>query len=205
MQGHPALLALGGRGCPPPQARSRAQHRGRGSPQETPPARGCVPDPLHTPPTPHLPWHCPAPLPACSRRIFQMDVSILLLVIKARGQRRSARLCPGGGPDAALAPPASLPRAVAPPACSGQGTAAAPTPARRGLGVGAATPLHPGGLCPSWSVPRGARPHGCHSLAPPGPDPGCQLLPAPCGGRRRRGPGAGRDDGVGTAGAGGWG
>lgn len=54
--------------------------------------------PPHTPSLPpRLAWHCPTPpTPACSRTIFQMDVSILLLVIKTRGQRCLAQLCTEG-------------------------------------------------------------------------------------------------------------
>lgn len=82
---------------PPLQPHSRILHQGRSTPQ-SPPAWGFVLGPFPPPSLPpRLAWHRPTPpTPACSRTIFQMDVSILLLVIKARGQRCLAQLCTEG-------------------------------------------------------------------------------------------------------------
>lgn len=110
-----------------------------------------------------------------------MDVSILLLVIKARGQRRLARLYPGQGLDTALTPPQ--------PHCPGQqllpstqwaGDRQLPTTLRiPGWEQAQQSPPQPltQGLCPSWGVPRGALPHGCPCLGPP---PARSRLPAGC-------------------------
>lgn len=115
VQRHPAWLALGMWGCP--HCSLTAEFCiGAGVPHRAPQLGAVSWAPSHTPSLPpHLAWHCPTPpTPACSRTIFQMDVSILLLVIKARGQRCLAQLCTEGdghSPDH----PASLPRAAASP------------------------------------------------------------------------------------------
>ncbi|KAM6059343.1 calcium/calmodulin-dependent protein kinase type 1 isoform 1-T1 [Theristicus caerulescens] len=133
--GHPVLLAP----SPSPRWDWGALHRGRGSPQEPPPARGCVWGPsLPPPPAPALPTP-----PACSRRIFQMDVSILLLVIKGRGQRRSARLCPGRGLDTALTPPQPHWAAAPPQTHSRQGTGSCPHPCASQAGSRRSDPPQP--------------------------------------------------------------
>lgn len=149
--------------------------------------------PPHTPSLPpRLAWHCPTPpTPACSRTIFQMDVSILLLVIKTRGQRCLAQLCTEGAGHSLNSPPrASLPRAAASPM----------HPVSRRQAVGHTHPSQAGSSCtvptqvtvPPGLFPRGAQPHSCPSLSSPRPDASCRLASGPCGGRHRTGPGVGR-------------
>lgn len=86
--------------------------------------------PSHTPSLPpHLAWHCPTPpTPACSRTIFQMDVSILLLVIKAKGQRRLAQLCTEGAGHSPDPPSLTAQGSSFPHAHSGQATGSCPHP-----------------------------------------------------------------------------
>ncbi|XP_030358263.1 calcium/calmodulin-dependent protein kinase type 1 isoform X1 [Strigops habroptila] len=83
-------------GCPP--AAGSQQSSALGQPPGVPPspAWGCVPGPplTYTSITPRLPRHCPTS--QHDQGVFQMDVSILMLVIKTRGQHRSALPCPGG-------------------------------------------------------------------------------------------------------------
>lgn len=72
-----------------------------------------------------------------------MDVSILLLVIKARGQRRLARLYPGQGLDTALTPPSLTAQgSSSSQAPSGQGTGSCPRPCASQAGSRRSNPPH---------------------------------------------------------------
>lgn len=154
-----------------------------------PPSLGLCPRPLPTPlPSLHA-WHClTPPTPACSRTIFQMDVSILLLVIKTRGQRCLAQLCTEGAGHSPDPPQLHGPGQQLAPCTEQASKRQRPTLLHPRLAAGA---VSHSSLFFSWGGPRGAHPMAVPASALR-PDAGCQLASGPCGGQHRTGPGMGR-------------
>lgn len=107
----PCLPAPGVWGCPPPQARSRALHRGKGSPQKrlppSPPSPrlGAASRASSVPPfPPRLPRHCPTP-PSMFKENFPNGCFYFIACNKGKRPTPLGLALPWEGPDTALNPP----------------------------------------------------------------------------------------------------
>lgn len=205
--GAPCPAHPGRVGLPPTAGSQQSSASGQGQPPGPPQLRAASWAPSHTPsflPTPALALSSP---PSMFKENFPNGCFYFIACNKGKRPTPLGSALPWAGAGHSPDPPQ--------PHCPGQqllpstqwaGDRQLPTTLRiPGWEQAQQSPPQPltQGLCPSWGVPRGALPHGCPCLGPPRPDPGCRLAAGPGGGRRRRGPGMGRDDGVGTTGVGG--